>query len=167
MPPGPAEAAEPEPGLFRRLVPAPAETGEVCLPASLPGAEQERCQSAGDGRPLLFGPRGPKLLRFAVVARKVDVARERLDRVLVERGLAESRERAQALILAGAVTVDGQIARRAAAPVGPEARVELAARLPYVSRGGLKLERALDAFDLDAQGGKQVGHWAIDCAASS
>ena len=79
------------------------------------------------------------------------MARERLDRVLVERGLAESRERAQALILAGAVTVDGQIARRAAAPVGPEARVELAARLPYVSRGGLKLERALDAFDLDVR----------------
>jgi 23S rRNA (cytidine1920-2'-O)/16S rRNA (cytidine1409-2'-O)-methyltransferase len=79
------------------------------------------------------------------------VARERLDRVLVERGLAESRERAQALILAGSVTVDGQPARRAAAPVGPEARVELAARLPYVSRGGLKLERALTAFGLDVR----------------
>jgi 23S rRNA (cytidine1920-2'-O)/16S rRNA (cytidine1409-2'-O)-methyltransferase len=72
--------------------------------------------------------------------------------VLVERGLAESRERAQALILAGAVTVDGQTARRAAAPVGPQARVELAARLPYVSRGGLKLERALTAFGLDVRG---------------
>ncbi|HEY3111475.1 MAG TPA: TlyA family RNA methyltransferase, partial [Chloroflexota bacterium] len=79
------------------------------------------------------------------------MARERLDRVLVERGLAESRERARALILAGSVTVDGQPARLAAAPVGPEARVELAARLPYVSRGGLKLEHALTSFGLDVR----------------
>jgi 23S rRNA (cytidine1920-2'-O)/16S rRNA (cytidine1409-2'-O)-methyltransferase len=86
-----------------------------------------------------------------VVARKVDVARERLDKVLVERGLAESRERAQALILAGSVKVDGQTVRRAAAPVGPEARIELAARLPYVSRGGLKLQHALTAFGLDVR----------------
>src|SRR5262245_38399695 len=80
------------------------------------------------------------------------VARERLDRLLVARGLAESRERAQAMILAGIVRVDGEIARRAALPVADAAEVEVAERLPFVSRGGLKLAHALDQFGLDPRG---------------
>lgn len=87
-----------------------------------------------------------------MVARKDGVARERLDRVLVERGLAESRERAQALIMAGSVTIDGQPARRAATPVPADARIELAERLPFVSRGGLKLAHALDVFAVEVEG---------------
>jgi 23S rRNA (cytidine1920-2'-O)/16S rRNA (cytidine1409-2'-O)-methyltransferase len=80
------------------------------------------------------------------------VARERLDRLLVDRGLAESRERAQAMILAGIVRVDGETARRAALPVSADAAVEVADRLPFVSRGGLKLAHALDRFGLDPSG---------------
>jgi 23S rRNA (cytidine1920-2'-O)/16S rRNA (cytidine1409-2'-O)-methyltransferase len=80
------------------------------------------------------------------------MARARLDCVLVDRGLAETRERAQALILAGAVAVDGQPARRAAMPIGPDAQIDLQARLPYVSRGGLKLAHALDHFGIAVDG---------------
>jgi len=68
------------------------------------------------------------------------VAKQRLDAVLVERGLAPSRERARALILAGQVTVDGQVVSKAGAPVAAAARVELAIPdHPYVGRGGVKL----------------------------
>jgi 23S rRNA (cytidine1920-2'-O)/16S rRNA (cytidine1409-2'-O)-methyltransferase len=80
------------------------------------------------------------------------LARERLDRLLVDRGLAESRERAQAMIMAGIVRVDGTPARRAALPVAPEADVEIQGKLPYVSRGGLKLAHALDHFGVDPAG---------------
>jgi len=80
------------------------------------------------------------------------VTRQRLDNLLVERGLAKSRERAQALILAGSVTVDGQPARRAAAPTPADAQIRLIKRLPFVSRGGLKLAHALDTFGIDPAG---------------
>jgi 23S rRNA (cytidine1920-2'-O)/16S rRNA (cytidine1409-2'-O)-methyltransferase len=74
---------------------------------------------------------------------------ERLDRALVARGLAASRARAQALVAAGAVTVDGVVAAKPSAPVGPEAAIAVAGDpVPYVSRGGLKLAHALDAFGL-------------------
>ncbi|MBI3665893.1 MAG: TlyA family RNA methyltransferase [Acidobacteria bacterium] len=77
----------------------------------------------------------------------------RLDRLLVERGLAESREKAQALILAGQVRVDGQKAEKPghAVPAGVELQV-LGPPLKYVSRGGLKLEAALERFAIDVQG---------------
>jgi 23S rRNA (cytidine1920-2'-O)/16S rRNA (cytidine1409-2'-O)-methyltransferase len=80
------------------------------------------------------------------------VARERLDRVMVDRGLAESRERAQALIMAGSVAVDGQPARRAAMPIDDAAEIAVKARMPYVSRGGLKLAHAIEHFGLDVAG---------------
>ncbi len=80
-------------------------------------------------------------------------SKSRLDVLLVDRGLAPSRERARALILAGHVTVDGQIASKAGTPVAADARVELAtADHPYVSRGGVKLAGALDAFGIEAAG---------------
>ena len=66
--------------------------------------------------------------------------------MLVERGLTESREKAQALILSGKVTVDGQKAGKAGHAVGPEACIEISEPLRYVSRGGLKLEAALAGF---------------------
>lgn len=81
--------------------------------------------------------------------------RERLDLLLVERGLAPSRERARALIMAREVRVDGQAATKAGTMVPRDAKCELvgpAAELRYASRGGLKLERALDAFHLDPGG---------------
>ena len=91
------------------------------------------------------------------------IAKARLDLVLVERGLAPSRERARALILAGQVTIDGQVISKAGAPVKADARVELAVPdHPYVGRGGLKLAGALDAFLVDPNGRR-----ALDVGAST
>lgn len=76
--------------------------------------------------------------------------RERLDKVLVQRGLAPSRERARSLLLAGTVLVDGQPQDKAGTLIRPEATIRLTHDpQPYVSRGGLKLERALDFFHID------------------
>jgi 23S rRNA (cytidine1920-2'-O)/16S rRNA (cytidine1409-2'-O)-methyltransferase len=76
--------------------------------------------------------------------------RVRLDRLLVERGLAASREKAQALILAGQVRVGDQKATKAGQAVAPDAAVSLTGPPPkYVSRGGLKLEAALDRFSIE------------------
>ncbi len=79
-------------------------------------------------------------------------ARERLDRQLVERGLAPSRENAQALILAGEVSVAGETIRIAGQLVSLDAEIAVATPAKYVSRGGLKLEAALDAFALSPAG---------------
>jgi len=79
-------------------------------------------------------------------------AKKRLDVELVERGLVQSRERAQALILAGEVYVDRQKARKAGQSVDPGADIEVRQPLRYVSRGGLKLEAALDRFQISPEG---------------
>jgi 23S rRNA (cytidine1920-2'-O)/16S rRNA (cytidine1409-2'-O)-methyltransferase len=76
----------------------------------------------------------------------------RLDRLLVERGLVESREKAQALIMAGEVLVNGQKATKPGHTVAEDCAVELLARPPYVSRGGLKLAGALQHFAIDVAG---------------
>jgi len=78
--------------------------------------------------------------------------KQRIDRLLVDRGLAETRERAQALILAGYVHVNGQRVDKAGQSVPADARVELTERLPFVSRGGLKLNAALDHFHIETAG---------------
>ena len=83
------------------------------------------------------------------------VARERvrLDQLLVERGLVPSRARAQSVILAGLVRVEGEIADKAGKAVAPDAAVEIiAAEHPWVSRGGVKLAAALDAFAISPAG---------------
>jgi 23S rRNA (cytidine1920-2'-O)/16S rRNA (cytidine1409-2'-O)-methyltransferase len=93
----------------------------------------------------------------------VATLKARLDVALVDRGLAPSRERARALILAGQVTVDGQVVSKAGAPVKPDTRVELAVPdHPYVGRGGLKLAGALDTFAIDPRGRR-----ALDVGAST
>jgi 23S rRNA (cytidine1920-2'-O)/16S rRNA (cytidine1409-2'-O)-methyltransferase len=77
----------------------------------------------------------------------------RLDRVLVERGLAESRTRAEALILAGRVRVEGHESVKPGTAVAPDAEVFVAApEHPWVSRGGVKLAAALDHFGIDPSG---------------
>jgi len=76
----------------------------------------------------------------------------RLDRLLVERGLAPTREKAQALIMAGAVLVDGRKAAKPGQPVDAEIRVEIVAQPPFVSRGGLKLEAAIARFGIQVAG---------------
>jgi 23S rRNA (cytidine1920-2'-O)/16S rRNA (cytidine1409-2'-O)-methyltransferase len=81
------------------------------------------------------------------------VKRLRLDLLLVERGLAPSRERARALVIAGQVTVDGAVVSKAGTPVAEGAEVALATPdHPYVGRGGLKLAHALDTFAIDVTG---------------
>jgi 23S rRNA (cytidine1920-2'-O)/16S rRNA (cytidine1409-2'-O)-methyltransferase len=81
------------------------------------------------------------------------VTRLRLDLLLVERGLAPSRERARALVLAGLVTVDGQVVSKAGTAVASDASVLLARPdHPYVGRGGVKLAHALDTFSIPVEG---------------
>lgn len=76
----------------------------------------------------------------------------RLDRLLQERGLAASRQRAQALILAGKVLVDGQKIEKAGAPVEAQSQVRLLGEdLKYVSRGGVKMEHALNHWKIDVR----------------
>lgn len=76
----------------------------------------------------------------------------RIDQLLVERGLVETRERAQALILAGEVLIDGQKADKPGRSVADDCKLELLAKLPFVSRGGFKLAGALDHFKIDVRG---------------
>jgi 23S rRNA (cytidine1920-2'-O)/16S rRNA (cytidine1409-2'-O)-methyltransferase len=77
----------------------------------------------------------------------------RLDKLLLERGLASSRERAQALILAGKVLVGGQKTEKAGTAVDAEAEIRLlGADLKYVGRGGLKLEKALAHWQIEVAG---------------
>lgn len=73
-------------------------------------------------------------------------SRQRLDQLLVEKGLAETRAKARALVLAGQVLVDGRPAGKAGQEVPRESRLEIRERMPYVSRGGLKLRAALEHF---------------------
>jgi 23S rRNA (cytidine1920-2'-O)/16S rRNA (cytidine1409-2'-O)-methyltransferase len=88
--------------------------------------------------------------------------KERADKLLVGRALAPSREKAQALIMAGLVTSAGRPILKAGQLVGEEAALEVARPLPFVSRGGLKLEEALDRFGLDVG-----GRVALDIGAST
>jgi 23S rRNA (cytidine1920-2'-O)/16S rRNA (cytidine1409-2'-O)-methyltransferase len=90
------------------------------------------------------------------------VKKLRLDHLLLQRGLAGSRERAQALIRAGQVLVNDRVSDKPGRQVRADAVLRLTDRLPFVSRGGLKLQAALDQFDLD------VANWvAVDVGAST
>ena len=81
------------------------------------------------------------------------MAKQRLDVLLVERGLAGSRERAKRMIMAGEVLVDNQKVDKAGATVKPEAEIRLLGNdIPYVSRGGLKLEKAMQEFGVPIEG---------------
>jgi len=78
--------------------------------------------------------------------------RLRADRLLVERGLFESRTKAQAAIEAGLVSANGEAVRKASEEIPLDARIEARAAHPYVSRGGVKLAAALDHFGFDPKG---------------
>jgi 23S rRNA (cytidine1920-2'-O)/16S rRNA (cytidine1409-2'-O)-methyltransferase len=86
----------------------------------------------------------------------------RLDQALVERGICESREKAKRAILAGAVRINERLARKSSDPVKPEDQLTLAVPERFVSRGGFKLEHALNHFKLDVG-----GLTAIDLGAST
>jgi 23S rRNA (cytidine1920-2'-O)/16S rRNA (cytidine1409-2'-O)-methyltransferase len=93
--------------------------------------------AASSGKDTAGTPSGPK---------------QRLDHLLVSRGLAASREKAQALILAGEVTVNGQKAGKAGHSYAADVEIRVAAPLPYVSRGGFKLAGALDEWSIPVEG---------------
>jgi 23S rRNA (cytidine1920-2'-O)/16S rRNA (cytidine1409-2'-O)-methyltransferase len=83
----------------------------------------------------------------------VKPSRQRLDLILLAKGLTSSRERARALIMAGSVTVDGQIVDKPGAATRSDSRIEIRGEpIPYVSRGGLKLAGALESFALEVSG---------------
>lgn len=84
----------------------------------------------------------------------VDLAKnkERLDKLLAARGLVPTRSKAQGIILAGEVLVDGKMVDKPGTAVSLEATIELKAQQPYVGRGGYKLAGALEAFELDVTG---------------
>ncbi len=76
----------------------------------------------------------------------------RIDLLLVERGLTESRNRAQRLVMAGEVRVEGEMVHKSSTLVDENANIEIKARPKYISRGGKKLEAALDAFQVPVEG---------------
>lgn len=81
------------------------------------------------------------------------MAKKRLDVLMTERALAESRQKAQAIIMAGQVYVNGQKVDKAGAPVGEDAQIEVRGKtLAYVSRGGLKLEKAVKRWPIQLSG---------------
>src|SRR5947207_1322399 len=91
------------------------------------------------------------------------MAKRRADQLLVDRGLAETRARAQALILAGLVSTDGRRIDKPGTGLPPETPLALAGRdHPWVSRGGIKLAFALDHFAIDVEGAT-----ALDIGAST
>ena len=82
----------------------------------------------------------------------MSVKKKRLDVLLVERGLQESRQRAQAAIMSGEVFVGGQRVDKPGTAVPEDAQIEVRGGLAYVSRGGLKLEKAMATFPIDLRG---------------
>ncbi len=91
------------------------------------------------------------------------MGKERLDVLLVRKGLCVSRERAKSSIMAGLVFVDGQRADKAGSSYDVDAKIELKENMnPYVSRGGLKLEKAISEFNIELE-----GKTAIDVGAST
>lgn len=90
------------------------------------------------------------------------MAKQRIDSLMVARGLAESRARAQALIMAGEVTVDGREVVKPGTMVAETAAIAVVAPPPFVGRGGLKLDYALERFGLDV-----LGMVAADIGAST
>ena len=87
----------------------------------------------------------------------------RLDQLVFERGFTESRERAKTTVMSGLVFVNGQRVDKPGAPVSPDAAIEVRGEaLPFVSRGGFKLDKALKVFPIDP-----AGLVCIDCGAST
>ena len=76
----------------------------------------------------------------------------RLDKILLDKDLVKSREKAKALILEGSVLVNGIIVDKAGALVRPDDVLTISAKMPYVSRGGVKLEHAIKTFNIDVKG---------------
>lgn len=92
------------------------------------------------------------MMYSVILVREILMAKTRLDVLLLERGLAESRAKAQALVMAGQVRVDGQLIIKPATKVDPQVVIEIDHGPRFVSRGGDKLQAAFEAFDLQVEG---------------
>lgn len=90
------------------------------------------------------------------------IIKNRLDAEMLRRGLVPSREKARALIMAGKVLVDGMLVDKPGHDIRSEAQVAIKEEIPYVSRGGVKLAAALDAFSIDP-----TGQTILDAGAST
>lgn len=104
----------------------------------------------------------PQVIGYAISMSKKSQNRVRLDKLIFDKGLAESREKAKALIIAGEVLVDGMVSDKAGAQVSSDAALEIKNKMPYVSRGGLKLEQAIKEFNIEFE-----GRIAMDVGAST
>ncbi|NEO01470.1 MAG: TlyA family rRNA (cytidine-2'-O)-methyltransferase, partial [Moorea sp. SIO3I7] len=80
------------------------------------------------------------------------MVKQRLDKLLVDLNLCESRQRAQVLIRAGEVMVDGQILDKPGTEINTTAQIQVKEKPPYVSRGGQKLAKALEVFGISVNG---------------
>lgn len=120
--------------------------------------EEVANQSSPDTAPAT--PEEPRVTNSR--AAKPPRGKQRLDLLLVERGLAESREQARRLIMAGEVLVDDQVSDKPGRTVSREAALRVRTPLPYVSRGGQKLAAALQAFTVEV-----TGTVAVDVGAST
>ena len=90
------------------------------------------------------------------------MSKVRLDQLVFERNLTESRERAKTTIMSGEVFVNGQRADKPGMQVNPDCEIEVRCKaLPFVSRGGFKLDKAIKVFDISPE-----GKTCIDCGAS-
>src|ERR1041385_3032837 len=103
-------------------------------------------------RPRAKAARNGIAYRAAEIMTTVRVSRERIDRLLLERRLAESREKAQALIMAGEVLVDGRKAHKPGEMVPVSSNLEVLSRPRFVGRGGIKLQYALEHFNVNPLG---------------
>lgn len=94
-----------------------------------------------------------RMVEFRSAPKNRAPGKERIDRLLIEKGLVQSREKASALIMEGKVLVDGSIVDKPGTKVDPEANISLQEEeSPYVSRGGKKLKGAIDSFEIDPKG---------------
>src|SRR5262249_44830144 len=117
------------------------------------GGAAEGSRRAGSvRRPRQPAARTGRSYRPAQRMKAEHAGKQRLDQLLVERGLTDSREKARRLILAGSVLVNGQKRDKPGENVGGDSRVELLDRPRFVSRGGLKLEAAIQHFHIGVPG---------------
>lgn len=95
--------------------------------------------------------------RYSVISEKdnlrsIRMRKDRADKIILNRGLAESHQKAQAMIMAGLVYSGGQRIEKPGQKIGADEEISIKERMPYVSRGGLKLEEALEAFKISVEG---------------
>jgi len=121
------------------------------MPPELPGPPGTSPSRSADSRSKEYAPARGSACRRGLHPKSM-TEKVRVDRLMVERGLVVSRQKAQALLMGGKVRVNGLRVDKAGSLVPADADIDITEDLPYVSRGGLKLEAALRAFAIDPRG---------------